>query len=108
MDVKGISLVLPAVVVSALLSVPSVYLGLLFLGLSPMCYDAGPRPEAAACMGEAITLAVVLLSTLAVPVAIAVWGYRLRRSGGTGNRALLSLLWYAFVVLVSLAVFAGG
>jgi hypothetical protein len=35
-DVKGASLVLPAVVVSSLLSVPFVYLGLLFLGLSPM------------------------------------------------------------------------
>jgi hypothetical protein len=59
-------------------------------------------------MGEAITLAVVLLSTLAVPVVIAVWGYRLRRGGRPATARSLSLLWYVLVVLVSLAVLAGG
>lgn len=89
-----------ALLVATALSLALAYCGLLALGLSAMCYDPGPSPQADACALDAHIFTGMCAATLLIPVATGFWARRASTPTGIRNRVAICLLFYLPPLLI--------
>jgi hypothetical protein len=95
------------VVATTLLSVAMAWLGLLFLGLSAMCVDAGVDARAYGCIAGAYVVVGCCWLTVPLPVVFGWWGGRASTSRVLAKRLGVCALGYLVPVLVVFLSSAG-